>query len=147
MRIFVVVITLLAGGCNSETPAAEMDKAQEKRKSIDVRQAEAEAALAKKRAEEAVRAAEEAAESVQRLEKDLADLDTKVGAAVDAVVAAQSDADRAAAKAKLEMLRKEKAEFERRTAEAKAAAARARRVQGSSISKECQDNPLAKGCS
>jgi hypothetical protein len=36
--------------------------------------------------------------------------------------------------------------MEQRIAEAKAAAARAERKKGVKISKECQDNPLAKGC-
>ncbi len=50
---------------------------------------------------------------LQTLERELAALDLKVGAAVDAVVAAQNDADRKAAKAKLEALRKQKAELEK----------------------------------
>lgn len=94
----------------------------------------------------AVKAAAEAQEKVERLAADLADLDKKLGSAVDNVVAAQNDADRAAAKGKLEALRREKAEMEARIAEAKAAAARAERKKGVKISKECQDNPLAKGC-
>ncbi len=60
---------------------------------------------------------------------------------------AQNDADRANAKAKLEELRREKAEMEAKIAAAKAAAAKAQRAKGRTISKECQDNPLAKGCS
>ena len=73
-------------------------------------------------------------------------MDKKLASAVDNVVAAQNDADRAAAKSKLEQLRKEKAEMEARIAAARAAAARAERLKGAKISKECQDNPLAKGC-
>ena len=96
--------------------------------------------------DEAVKSAQEAQEKVERLAADLADLDKKLGAAVDNVVAAQSEADRANAKAKLEQLRKEKAEMEGRIAQAKAAAARAERLKGAKISKECQENPLAKGC-
>lgn len=61
-------------------------------------------------------------------------------------MAAQNDADRAAAKAKLEALRKERAEMDARIAAAKAAASKAQRKQGAKISKECLDNPLAKGC-
>ena len=83
---------------------------------------------------------------VERLQRSLEDMDKRVNEAVDSVVAAQTDADRANAKAKLEALRKEKAEMEAKVAAAKAAAARAQRAKGTKISKECQDNPLAKGC-
>jgi len=51
-----------------------------------------------------------------------------------------------AAVAKLEALRKEKAAMEKAIAEAKAAADLAKRKQGASVSAECQNNPLAKGC-
>ena len=96
--------------------------------------------------DQAVKAAQEAQEKVERLALDLADLDKKLGAAVDGVVAAQTDADRSAAKGKLEALRREKYEMEQRIAEAKAAAARAERKKGFKVSKECEANPLAKGC-
>ncbi len=94
----------------------------------------------------AVKAAAEAQDKVERLARDLEDLDKKLGSAVDGVVAAQTDADRSAAKGKLEALRKEKYEMEQRIAEAKAAAARAERKKGFKVSKECEANPLAKGC-
>ena len=142
----LLVVVMLASACNSETPAQEMKKAEEKQRAIDDRQAEEQAKLAQKRAEEALRAAEEAAEKVRRLETDMAEMDKKVGVAVDSVVAAQTDADRASAKSKLEALRKEKADMERRIAEAKAAAAAAKRKAGFKVSAECQANPLAKGC-
>lgn len=47
--------------------------------------------------------------AVKKLEDQVAALDLKISAAVDAVVASQNDADRKAATAKLEALRKEKA--------------------------------------
>jgi hypothetical protein len=64
----------------------------------------------------------------------------------DVVGAAQNDADREAAKAKLQALRKQKSEAAQRIDGAKAAAAKAERVKGVKISKECMDNPLARGC-
>jgi hypothetical protein len=113
----------------------------------DLRDLERDRAAAENRAREAERAAEEAMMKVEKLERDSMELDKKVQSATDAVIAAQTDADRESAKAKLEALRKERAKFDRDVAEAKAAAAKAKRIQGRSISKECQDNPLAKGCS
>jgi basic membrane protein A len=50
-------------------------------------------------------------------------------------------------KAKLEKLRIEKAKMDRAVAEAKAAAALAKRKAGFTVSEECKNNPLAKGCS
>jgi len=96
--------------------------------------------------EKAVKAAQEAQALVDRLQRDLADMDKKVSAAVDGVVAAQNDADRASAKAKLQELNRQKYEMEKRIAEAKAAAARAERLKGAKVSAECANNPLAKGC-
>jgi hypothetical protein len=109
---------------------------------------EAAANEAKQRAiaEQAVKDADEAKEKVEKLSADLADLDKKLSGAVDNVIAAQNDADRAGAKAKLVALQKEKADMEARIAAAKAAAAKAERAKGVKVSKECQDNPLAKGC-
>lgn len=111
-----------------------------------VREAELARDKAEREADEAVRLATDAQERVEKLMRDLEDLDKRVTTAVDSVVAAQNDVDRANAKAKLEQLRKDKAEMDARLAAAKAAAAKARRSRASTISKECQDNPLAKGC-
>jgi colicin import membrane protein len=102
--------------------------------------------IARAEADKAIKAAQEAQALVDRLQRDLSDMDKKVSAAVDGVVTAQNDADRASAKAKLQELNRQKYEMEKRIAEAKAAAARAERLKGAKVSKECQDNPLAKGC-
>lgn len=96
--------------------------------------------------DKAIKAAEEAQKKVDELTRDLADQDRKVQVAVDDVVKAQSDADRATAKANLDRLRQEKADYERRLAEARAAAERAKRLKGATINEECKNNPLAKGC-
>ncbi len=103
-------------------------------------------AVAEQRAAEAEKAAKEAEDTVNKLQRDLEDLNIRVGAAVDGVVAAQNDADRAGAKSKLEALRREQAEQQSRIAAAKAAAERAKRLGGLKIDKRCLDNPLAKGC-
>ncbi|MCX5744653.1 MAG: hypothetical protein NT062_19365 [Proteobacteria bacterium] len=95
---------------------------------------------------EAGRAVAVAQEAVTVIERDLHEVDVKIEAAVSNVVAATSDADQAVANAKLETLRESKAELETRLAAAKADAARAERMRGVKISKECLDNPLAKGC-
>ncbi|HEU0034349.1 MAG TPA: hypothetical protein VFQ53_27190 [Kofleriaceae bacterium] len=115
--------------------SGQSDEDQEK-----ARQAE----IAKKKAEEA---ADQAVALVDKLQRDLQDMDKKVSQAVDSVVAAQTDADRKAANDKLKALQKEKWEMEQRIAAAKEAAAKAKRKQGFTVSKECQENPLAKGCS
>ena len=111
--------------------------------SDDDKQKAKEAQIAQEKAE---RAADEAVALVERLQRDLGDMDKKVTVAVDSVVSAQNDADRNAATAKLKALQTEKYKMEQRIAEAKAAAALAKRKGGFSVSKACQDNPLAKGC-
>ncbi len=65
----------------------------------------------------------------RNLEGDRADLDAQIAEAVDGVVAAQSDASRAAAKHKLDTLQRERAAIEPLIQQAR-----------------CQNNPLAKGC-
>jgi hypothetical protein len=62
------------------------------------------------------------------------------------VKSAQTDADRKAAQSNLDKLRQQKFEMEQRIAAAKAAAEKAKRAQGLHLSKECLENPLAKGC-
>ena len=102
--------------------------------------------LAKAEAEHAMAEAKLAADKVSAIATQLTALDDKVSQAVTAVVEAQNDADRAAAKAKLSALQREKADLEAQVAAAKAAAARAERMKGVHVSPECLANPLAKGC-
>ena len=108
-------------------------------------------AEAKRRAEataaQAVKDAQEAKEQLDTVMRQLDDLDTKVGQAVNAVADAQNDADRASAKARLIALQKEQYEMKQRAAAARARAEKAERLKGVKISKECMENPLAKGCS
>lgn len=111
-----------------------------------VKEAEDARERAEHEAGDAMKTAREAVELVEKLQHELDELDKRVTTAVDSVVAAQNDADRASAKAKLEQLRREKAEMDAKLAAARAEAQKAARKRGPKISKECEDNPLAKGC-
>jgi colicin import membrane protein len=102
--------------------------------------------VAQRERDEAVKAAREAQEKVDQLEREATDMIGKINGAIGAVDAAQNDADRASAKARLAQLQRDQAEMQARIAKAKAEAARAQRLKGAKISAECQANPLAKGC-
>ena len=81
-----------------------------------------------------------------QLEKSAADMITQINGAIAAVDSAQGDADRANAKSKLAALQRQQYEMQQQIAKTKAAADLAERRKGVKISKECLDNPLAKGC-
>ena len=74
---------------------------------------------------------------LQKLDQELTDKTLQINAAVDAVMAAQNDADRKAAKAKLEVLRKDKVELERKIAAEKQKLARPRTPEN--------DRPIGRG--
>ena len=131
--VFLIGLMAFGGSGCGKTESAELAKAR------------ADHAAAEQSAIQAVKAAQEAQDMLDRIQADLVELDKRVTAAVDNVVSAQNDADRAAAKAKLEVLRKDKAELDARIAAAKAAAAKAARG-GKQVPPQCIDNPLAKGC-
>jgi hypothetical protein len=101
---------------------------------------------AEKVAQDAIAAGREARDQVDKVRQNLDDLDRKVTNAVNAVAAAQNDADRAAARAKLVELQRHEADARALIEQAKAAAARAEHAKGVNVSKECLDNPLAAGC-
>ena len=133
MRTLVV---MLAIGCGSKEAPPTPEK-------------EPPAEMAKRVAEGIETARKEADEvhaAVEKLQVEIEALILRVDAAVDAVANAQNDNDRASATAALQRLQREKAELEARIAEAKARAMRAERRKGVKLSKECLDNPLAKGC-
>lgn len=102
---------------------------------------------AEQQAAQAVKDAQEAKAALERATQELSDLDGKVTAAVTAVADAQNDADRASAKARLIALQREQAELKSRLTAATLALQKAESLKGVTISKECKDNPLAKGCS
>lgn len=106
------------------------------------------------KAEEAQRLEAEHAKEVQMLkanveksQHDLDDVSSKLDKAIADVASAQDAAALAAAQKHLAELNREKAEMNARLAAAKQAAEKAERAKGVHISKECQENPLAKGCS
>jgi cytoskeletal protein RodZ len=98
-------------------------------------------------AKQAVQEAKEAQDRVDQLDRDMKDQNERLAAADTAVKSAQTDADRKAALSNLDKLRQQKFEMEQRIAAAKSAAAKAERAKGVHLSKECLENPLAKGCS
>jgi hypothetical protein len=104
------------------------------------------AAIAQKDRDEAVKAANEAQEKVNALAAAQEEMINQINSANAAVKSAQTNADRAAAESKLAKLQQAQAEMQERIKAAKDAAARAERLKGVKISKECLDNPLAKGC-
>lgn len=93
------------------------------------------------------RVAQDASEKVNQLLHDIKEQDGRLGSAEQALRTAQTDADRRAAQANLDKLRQQKFEMEKRIQEAKNAASKAERARGVHLSKECLENPLAKGCS
>lgn len=127
--LMVALALCTSGGCSDRARSEEAAK---------------QAAHAEQAAKQAAQEAKEAQDRVEKLASDLADLDSRLKAAIDAVMAAQNDADRSAARASLEKLRREKLEMEQRVQAERAATERARGVHRS---KECLENPLAKGCS
>ena len=98
-------------------------------------------------AEQAVKEANGARQRVDALEKEATELIGAINAAIQAIDSATTESDRIKAKGQLAELQKRQAEMQARIAETKAQAARAERKKGAQLSKECQENPLAKGCS
>jgi septal ring factor EnvC (AmiA/AmiB activator) len=132
MRICTLMVALAlctSGGCSDRARSEELAK---------------QAAHAEQAAKQAAQEAKEAQDRVEKLASDLADLDSRLKAATDALIAAQNDADRNAARASLDKVRRDKLEIEQRIRAERAAAERATGVHRS---KECLENPLAKGCS
>src|SRR5262249_11960406 len=114
----------------------------------DKKLAKAEAA-----AKEADAVAKDAQDKVNKLTKELADVDAKIAAgsaaAPDAGVGSGSGSSKpkgkpAAGSATEDPLRKQKADLETRLAAAKAVAAKAQKAKEQTA--ECAKNPSAKGC-
>lgn len=77
---------------------------------------------------------------ITRLERELADVNARLEKQMDVVIAAQNDADRAAAKAKLAPLQRERADVERRLAEERQKAADKARPRTKD-----SDRPIGRG--
>lgn len=146
MRTLCILVLLVAACSEDKTAKPDKGDLRERVESLSVEEALEAKRAAEQARDQAVKAARESEEQLDRVQADLQDLDKRVNGAVDSVTAAQTDADRAAANAKLKALQKDKQEMEQRIAAAKAAAAKAARLRGRTVSKECRDNPLAKGC-
>jgi hypothetical protein len=110
------------------------------------KEAEAFALEKQKQADEATKEAKAAGEQAAQALNDLKDIQAKSDAVQTALNTAKDEAGRRAAQAQLDQLNKDRAAAEQRAAAAKAAADHANRMKGVHISKECLDNPLAKGC-
>jgi DNA repair exonuclease SbcCD ATPase subunit len=155
----LLACALLAAACEKEAPApgasatpaapatrdrimpSEVEQMREASK-----HAEAEAEKARAALEAAHKAAREAQTEVERLEKSTSELIDELNRAISTVMAAQSDAERAAGKERLVALQKQQAELQALIAAAKATAAKAERQLGKKLPQECLDNPLAAGC-
>jgi colicin import membrane protein len=110
-------------------------------------EAEEVAVQAKQIADKAVKDAQAAQDRVAQLDREFQDLNKGLNDAQSAVSAAKTVADRESAQNRLNELRNQKLEMERRIQKAKDDAATAERRKGVHLSKECLENPLAKGCS
>jgi DNA repair exonuclease SbcCD ATPase subunit len=88
----------------------------------------------------------EAQAQVEKAQKDLEENAAKVDKAISDVGAAQDAVALKAAQQRLQELQREQAEMRGRVEAAKQAAAKAERARGVHVSKECLNNPLAKGC-
>jgi len=119
--------------------AIERKKAQEK--------ADEENRIAQIEKDKAEQRMKELNAQVEKFQRDLDEMDSKVTKAVADVAAAKDASDIKLAQNRLMELQREQAEMKQRVAAAKAAAEKAERNKGLHVSKECMDNPLAKGCS
>jgi HAMP domain-containing protein len=155
----LLACALLAAACEKEapapgaspTPAAPATRDRITPSEVEAmreasKHAEAEAANARAALDAAHKAALEAQAEVERLEKSTSEMIDQLNTAIGALGAAQSDAERAAAKDRLVALQKQQAELQALIAAAKATAAKAERQLGKKLPQECLDNPLAAGC-
>lgn len=136
--LLAALVACCACKSHDEGPASLREKAD---------QAEAAAHQAEAEAARAEAAAHQAQATVDQFNKELAALDAKLAEADSLVKSATTDDERKAAAAQLDELRKQRLKLEQRIMAAKAAAEKAERAKGVHISKECLENPLAKGCS
>jgi hypothetical protein len=83
---------------------------------------------------------------LENIEKQVTNLDGQIARAVTSVAEASTETDRTAASDRLRKLQAERAEMAIRVAAARAAVEKAQRMKAVHVTKECLDNPLAKGC-
>lgn len=111
------------------------------------KEADARAAEAQRLEEEHAKEVKQLQANAAKLQQDSDEIQARLDKAIADVGNARDAAELKAAQERLMALNKEKAEMNARLAQAKAAAEKAERAKGVHISKECQENPLAKGCS
>jgi hypothetical protein len=85
-------------------------------------------------------------EELFSLSRNRAELDKQVGLAIDAVEAAQNDADRAAAVQRIKVLQKQEYELEHRMTDIRATFERAERLRAMQVPPGYQANPNDKAC-
>jgi hypothetical protein len=163
IRAVVLACGLLATACKDDKPATTTEKLRAmqeraiekvvkddedriKRSGENTKRHAAEEAAAEKAAAEAAKVVEEAHARVAKLEAEGVELSKELEAAKQDVEAAKSKHDTDAAVALLTQMNARYTEHLKRLLEAKQVVARAERTKGVTISKECQDNPLAAGC-
>ncbi|HEV7558075.1 MAG TPA: hypothetical protein VGO00_21555 [Kofleriaceae bacterium] len=140
MKTVAIIFTVMACGGSQKPPVTTTAPEPVAAEPSPEAKAHAEAATA-------IKAADEAKARVDELANMLDKLNRNVDEAVTQTMNAHTDAERAAATTTLEKLRSQKTAIEREVMSAKEAAAKAERAKGVHVSKECIDNPLAKGCS
>jgi len=163
IRAVVLAAGLLATACKDDKPATTTGKARalqeraietlEKHEEDKIKRSDeneqrhaAEQAAAEKAAAEAAKVVEEAHAAVVKLEAEGVELSTEIAAATKKVEAAKSKTETAEAMAVLTETKARYTEHLQRLLAARQVELRAERTKGVTISKECQDNPLAKGC-
>ena len=115
----------------------------------DVRESD-DAAVAERKAEaaaaQAVKDIQAAKDELDKLMRELDELDDQIARAVNASAEAKNDADRAAAEARLRQLKEQYEEMKQRAMLSRALADRGKDVKCVCIPRRCMDHPQAKSC-
>jgi hypothetical protein len=128
---FVIAFAVLAASCGGNSDEAQRAAKEQ----------------AERVAKQAVQEAQAAQDRVDQLAREIREQDQQLADAEAAVRNAQTDEERKAAQLKLDKLRQQRIEIEKRIHKEKLAADKSERAKGVHLSKECLENPLAKGCS
>lgn len=133
----LIVVATLVAIIAAVTPVTAAQAHYERERQLALRaQHDAEAAVAQ---------AQAAVEKVEQLEHDVQEQNRQLSNARSRLNGAQTDADRRVAQPILDKLLHQKLELDQRIGARRLAAEKAR-TTCLHISKECLDNPLAKGC-
>jgi hypothetical protein len=135
--VAVTALALIAAICLVFFAVTKMRRSAE-----DSERAEA----AQRERDRAVQTAREAQEKVDQLERRAADMIRQINGAITAVNAAQNDADRAAAKAKLVALQQAQREIDLAIRRAREQRERDERLRPVVIPEACKQNPFGPGC-